>query len=110
MVSVKWYSDFKVNKSNNYIVKSNFSGNYGNHALMVYGWNKDGWKFLNSWGYAWGNAGKAIYPYSAQFNEVWGITDNITDENIKITPKNKLYEIIAKIINKIIEIFKKAKK
>jgi len=43
------------------------------HAVTLYGWNKNGFKFVNSAGDDWGYNGTAVMPYSVEFVEAWGI-------------------------------------
>jgi C1A family cysteine protease len=76
----------------------------GGHAIVIYGWNKKGWLAHNSWGGNWGNKGRFIIPFGFKFDEVWGITDNITDNIVK--PKSgRLWSIIYKIYNAIVNFF-----
>ena len=76
----------------------------GGHAIVIYGWNKKGWLAQNSWGGNWGNKGRFIIPFGFKFVEVWGVTDNITDNIVK--PKNgRLWGIIYKIYNAIVNFF-----
>jgi hypothetical protein len=76
----------------------------GGHAIVIYGWNKKGWLAHNSWGGSWGNKGRFIIPFGFKFDEVWGVTDNITDNIVK--PKSgRLWGIIYKIYNAIVNFF-----
>lgn len=103
MVSVKWYNDFIVN--NDDIIESSLAGDFGYHCIMIYGWNEKGWLIQNSWGEAWGNKGRAVYPYEYPLNEIWGITDTIVyNDDIKTTNNNNLTDILCKIINAIINL------
>lgn len=105
MVSIKWYKDFKVKDG---IMTTSRDGKYGGHCVMLYGWNEDGWLIQNSWGKKWGVNGTATYPYYYPFKEVWGITDNIINENdIKKKSDVEILDIVYKIINFVINIIKK---
>ena len=77
--SFEWYSDYELN--NDYIIETDFNNPIGNHAVLIYGWNKTGWKVLNSWGESWGNKGAATIPYYIPRVECWGVTDNIINKN-----------------------------
>ena len=45
--------------------------------MVIYGWNKQGWKIQNSWGTSWGNQGRAILPYDTKLSEAYGVIDDI---------------------------------
>lgn len=105
MMSVPWYSDFKV--VNGIITSpSNFECSKGGHCILLYGWNKDGWLIQNSWGKDWGNGGRAIYPYDYPTKEFWGVTDTDSGD-IKKKEYNQVSNIIIKIINAIVNLFNK---
>lgn len=72
--SVKWYENYwlTVNDELHFDEKSEPSGC---HCMVIYGWNKEGWLFQNSWGNTWGNGGRAVYPYDATIREAWGVED-----------------------------------
>lgn len=72
--SVKWYENYwlTVNNELHFDEKSEPSGC---HCMVIYGWNKEGWLFQNSWGNTWGDGGRAVYPYDATIREAWGIED-----------------------------------
>ena len=78
----------------------------GRHAVVLYGWNKDGWLAQNSWGTLFGNKGRFIIPFDFKFNEMWGITDNIT-ENIVKPKTGKFWDMFYKIYNAIVNLFVK---
>lgn len=46
LIAVMWYKENKV--SNGVLIKG--STKSGGHALMLYGWNEQGWLIQNSWG------------------------------------------------------------
>jgi C1A family cysteine protease len=81
----------------------------GAHCVFIYGWNEKGWLVQNSWGKFYGWDGRFIIPFDFKFNEIWGITDNITDGNIIKPKNNKWLNIIYKVINKIVNMFNKTK-
>lgn len=72
--SVKWYENYwlTVNNELHFDEKSEPSGY---HCMVIYGWNKEGWLFQNSWGNTWGDGGRAVYPYDATIREAWGVED-----------------------------------
>lgn len=72
--SVKWYENYwlTVNNELHFDEKSEQSGY---HCMVIYGWNKEGWLFQNSWGNTWGDGGRAVYPYDATIREAWGVED-----------------------------------
>lgn len=85
--SIPWYNDYYV-EPKTYIMK-HFNNNIGGyHAMVIYGWNKDGWKIQNSWGVTFGNRGRAILPYGTHMDTCFGVTDEIinsadVDEKVK---------------------------
>ena len=103
LASIKWYDKYTLGKQSK---KINFdtTSSYGYHAIMVYGWNKDGWLCQNSWGTYWNNGGRFILPYDIKFQEAWSFVDA---ENSDIyTPKrNGFLDIIYKFINYVINLF-----
>lgn len=74
---------------------------YGTHCVFIYGWNEKGWLVQNSWGYLYGGDGRFTIPFDFKFNEMWGITDNITDELNK-PRRGKILDFIYSMINKIV--------
>ena len=72
--SIKWYENYwlTVNNELHFDEKSEPSGC---HCMVIYGWNKEGWLFQNSWGNTWGDGGRAVYPYDATIREAWGVED-----------------------------------
>ena len=80
----------------------------GGHAIVIYGWNEKGWLAQNSWGSNWGNKGRFIIPFDFNLKEMWGITDEITEDIVK--PKQgKLWDVIYKLWNTIVNLFSKEK-
>jgi hypothetical protein len=84
----------------------------GNHEITIYGWNKNGFLFANSWGINWADSGTCTIPYTYGYDEAWATIDDInitvTPVNpiVVVTPTNKgLMDIIYKIGNFFINNF-----
>lgn len=102
-MNVDWYNDIVIDSSS--ILRTSNISFCGRHAITVYGWCEEGWLCANSWGTEWGNNGCFIYPYDLPFIEAWGFTDEI--KNISIKKYNIVVKYLYKIINKIVNNFKK---
>lgn len=76
--SIPWFADYYV-EANTYIMRHEDTRIAGHHAMVIYGWNKDGWKIQNSWGLYFGNKGRAILPYGTEFATCFGIKDDISE-------------------------------
>ena len=76
----------------------------GGHAIVIYGWNEKGWLAQNSWGENWGNNGRFIIPFNFKFKELWGITDNITDDITK-PKRSKIRDLFYKLYNALVNLF-----
>ena len=97
IVSMDWHEKAYL-VGNVYTYETNKS--IGRHAIVIYGWNEKGWLCQNSWGVHFGNKGRFIIPFGFKFNEIWGITDEITEDIVR--PKvDKFTEFFYKIYNKI---------
>ena len=72
--SIQWYKGYYVEAGTN-LLKFNTQIKDGSHCMVIYGWNKEGWLFQNSWGNTWGDGGRAVYPYDATIREAWGVED-----------------------------------
>lgn len=82
------------------------SKDHGSHCVYIYGWDERGWLVQNSWGWFYGWDGRFVIPFDFKFNEIWGITDDITDGIVR-PKRNKWIDIIYKIINKIVNLLNK---
>lgn len=107
LMSVRWYS--KYNMSDNNIIEFDTTSKKGCHAIMVYGFNEDGWLCQNSWGDKWGNNGRFILPYKYGFIEAWSFVD-ARNSDIHRPKRNFILDFIYKIFNYIINLFEKIKK
>lgn len=101
IIAVDWYDDMKVKDGKFNTSKKNKAGG---HAMVIYGWDKEGWKVQNSWGVFWGNGGKAVWPYKYELRECYAIVDT---ENTKLdidkpySGKSKFEKWCVRIWNKI---------
>lgn len=100
LVSMDWYKDAEL-IDGVYTITDEVRGR---HAVVIYGWNEKGWLAQNSWGGNWGNKGRFIIPFEFNLNEMWGITDNITEDIVK--PKTgKFWNALYKVWNAIVNFF-----
>ena len=99
--TVDWYDDMKVKDGK---FNSSFKTKTGGHAMVIYGWNEEGWLVQNSWGIFWGNLGKAVWPYDYKFKESFAIIDT-EDTHLDIkkpwTAKTKFGKWCVRVCNKI---------
>lgn len=104
--SIKWYTNFTVSKSGELVGK--LEGDYGYHAIVVYGWNEKGFLCQNSWGTDWGNKGRFVLPYSIGLAEAKGIIDwNNNAEVLEKPYTNPVLDVLYKFLNMIINLFRK---
>jgi hypothetical protein len=104
LISIKWHSYSGMLEDGT--IYFNTDSDYGYHAVMVYGFNEKGWLCQNSWGEEWGNKGRFILPYEHGFVEAWSFVDAKNDD-IHKPKQNNIFNIIYKILNCIINFFKK---
>ena len=101
IIAVKWQKDMKVKDGK---FNSKWQESDGGHAMVIYGWDKDGWKVQNSWSVFWGNKGTAVWPYAYPIREAYAIIDNnIAPLEIEkpFSSNNKFVKWCVKIFNKI---------
>lgn len=99
VIGIEWYSDMKVV---NGILTTKKQTYKGGHCMLLYGWNEQGWKVLNSWGTTWGTKGTCIIPYNMNIREAWAVVDNIKDGiKVKKPFSSSAGKTIAKAINAI---------
>lgn len=103
LASIKWYDSYIPNKDG--VLSSEKSGESGYHAIMIYGWDKTGFKCQNSWGRTWGNKGRFISPYDIKIAEARCFVDEI-DNNIIVPKRNAFLDFFYKIINFFANLFK----
>ena len=102
LASIKWYDNFKLLP--NGVIEFDETSNHGGHAIMVYGWNKDGWLCQNSWGKTWGKDGTFVQKYNPGFREVWSFVDAKNSDIIAPANNNKWINCLAKIWNYIVNL------
>lgn len=110
LFSIPWYADYEVDGKTK--IMNHVSNDIrGYHAMVIYGWNKDGWKFQNSWGTGFGNKGRAILPYGTKFDTCYGVRDEIIGESdLDIDkPLRGFPKWIISIINFILNLFNRKK-
>lgn len=102
LASIKWYDKNKLLP--NGVIEFDETSNYGGHAIMVYGWNKDGWLCQNSWGKSWNKDGTFIQKYNSGFREAWSFVD-AQNTDVIAPINNKWKKWIIKLINWFINMF-----
>ncbi len=107
LASVKWYNTFHCNDQ--HVLVGEKSGDYGYHAVMLYGWCKEGYLVQNSWGKNWGKQGRFVLPFDTGVREAWQMVDAESDEVVKPV-RGPIIDIIYRVINYIINIFERLKK
>ena len=75
IIAVDWQKDMCYRDGK--FFSTFLAGKSGGHAMVIYGWDKDGWKVQNSWGIGWGNKGTAIWPYLYKIREKYAIIDTL---------------------------------
>ena len=109
LASLKWYNSWNISKDGQ--ITGDSRGKFGYHAVVIYGYDKDGFWCQNSWGKSWGKSGKFFVPNSIKFAEARGIVDwNGTDELKEPNPDgllNLLYKGLNAFVNLIKKLIKK---
>ena len=105
VVSVPWINSYSFDENH---VMSFKKKTTSFHCIMIYGWNKNGWLFQNSFGESFGNGGRAVYKYSMKINEAWGLVYKYGEmkENdlIRIKRKN-INPFVYRMFNFILNLF-----
>ena len=105
--SVAWYKDIKVKDG---VITTSFKQKSGYHCMVIYGWDKRGWKIQNSWGSLWGKGGRAILPYTYSIGEAYGIVDDTNSSLTLERPfkvKTAFGKWLVRMVNKIYGLFNK---
>lgn len=106
IIAVDWQKDMCY--KNGKFFSTYLYGKSGGHAMVIYGWNKDGWMVQNSWGDNWGNKGSAIWPYYYRIREKYAIIDEETSPLIIDKPyanANWFTRMLIRGANKIYAFF-----
>ena len=92
---------------------------YGYHAIMAYGWDSHGLKVVNTWGSEWSNSGTAVLFKDYPILEYWAIYGDVEEpqnipspvpDTIIVKPSdNPIYQILAKLVNWVVNLFTKNK-
>ena len=105
IIAVDWQKDMKVT---NGIIQSEWKESDGGHAMVIYGWDKNGWKVRNSWSIFWGNHGSAIWPYEYKIRELYAIIDTddtLLDIDKPFAVKTKFGRWCIHVANRIYSVF-----
>lgn len=105
LASIKWYRTFTVNK--NGVLEGEQKGTGGYHAIVIYGYTKDGFLCQNSWGTNWGNGGRFILPYNIKIAEARGFVDWNGTDKLKEPSTTGILNLVYKCVNTVINLFKK---
>ena len=102
LASIKWYNKCKFNGK---VIEFDKNSDYGYHAIMICGWDENGWIRQNSWGRTWNGDGKFVYPYTEKLTEAWSFVD-ATNDDVVVPLRNSWLDLIYKLINSFINLFK----
>ena len=102
VISMNTYSGAKLEDD---VYTYNPDASYGCHCVLIVGWNDIGWKIQNSWGTSYGGDGYFILPYEFNWNEAWGVTDTINDEDHTIKKPNAFVTWLSRFLNSILNWF-----
>lgn len=103
LASVKWFDNFTLDKDN--VLRGKQEGSGGHHAVMIYGWNGEGFLVQNSWGKNWGEGGRFVLPYEIPVREAWQLVDATNDDIVK-PKRNAVLDFIYLVINTMANFFK----
>ena len=102
LASIKWYNSYNMKDK---MIQFNKKSNAGYHAIMICGWDEEGWICQNSWGKHWNGDGTFRYSYEEPLAEAWSFVD-AENSDIYKPKRNSFFDIIYKITNSIINFFK----
>lgn len=105
IIGAKWYPDYTV--KNGVLVKTSNKKSNGSHALVIYGYNEQGFLCQNSWGELWGDKGRFLMPYEFKITEARGLIDMENDSYIAPPNPHPFINLVLKCINKIVNLFRK---
>lgn len=96
-VSIPVINDLKTDKQGKLI--SSEGEIQGYHMIILYGYNKEGYLFQNSWGKDWGNKGCGILPYDYKIDSAWAISTEDNNISTYQTIWQKIYKFFIKLLN-----------
>ena len=99
---MRWYKGCRLSKQN--ILQYDKSKEYTGHAILIIGYDNEGFIAQNSWGSLWGNNGKFKLPwadFSTLVFEAYGITDDIK----AVKRPMETSKILSATINMITNVF-----
>jgi C1A family cysteine protease len=105
LASMKWYRNYKVDK--NGIISGEGKGDYGYHAIMIYGYTPDGFWCQNSWGTNWGKEGRFFVPNNIKFVEARGFVDWNGSDELKEPNPNGILNLLYKALNAVANLVRK---
>ena len=105
LASIKWYDTFTV--ANDGTLVGEQKGSYGYHAIVIYGYTKDGFWCQNSWGTGWGKKGRFFLPNSIKVREARGFVDWNGSDELKEPSTNGIWNLIYKGLNAIVNFIRK---
>ena len=92
---------------------------YGYHAIIAYGFDSHGLKVVNTWGSEWSKNGTAVLSKDYPILEYWAIYGDMVEpqnnpspvpDTIIVKPSdNPIYQLIAKLVNWVVNLFTKNK-
>lgn len=106
---IKWYDDCYAKSDGTFIYDK--TKKYTYHCIMIYGWDERGLYCQNSFGKSWGHNGYFILPFTYEIADARALVDeyNPEEESLIIPKVNKFTNIVYKIVNWFLNIFKKHK-
>jgi C1A family cysteine protease len=105
LASMKWYDNYTTDKDG--VLIGEQRGDYGWHAIVIYGYTKEGFWCQNSWGKDWGKDGRFFVPNNIKLREARGFVDwNGTDE-LKEPRTDGIFNFLYKCLNGIVNFIQK---
>lgn len=106
LASIEWYDRYTIDENN--VIHMGSNCEHGGHAIVICGWNEYGWVCQNSWGKTWNKNGKFVYSFDDKLNEAWSFVD-ADNEDVCVPKNNRWLNIVYKLINIILNLFRKSK-
>lgn len=107
--AIKWHMLYKF-ENDKFTLSFNKTTKSSYHAVIVYGWDEEGWLCQNSWGKGWGKTGCFRLRYEDGFSETFGLIDDkdlddLSDVIIDPTYGSDIIDKLLKLISNIIAKF-----